>query len=266
MTVDLTVLVPLHNQQDRVPAVVQALGQRQDAFGGIVEVILVDDGSTDLTLARARALLTGRPWLRLLRLDEHAGTSAAIAAGIRAARGAWVALFDADLPYDPDDLSAMWTRARSGEADWIQGRRAAAAPGGGGRRVSRTFERLLLQDRTADPTCALRVFRRAIGLRLPLQYRGLVRFLPVYAARLGYSVVEHDVRWTPREAPADRDGGLERLAEELIDLLAVRWMFARARDADGVELRLPKSITEPGKVREELSGVFPRATASIPPR
>jgi dolichol-phosphate mannosyltransferase len=266
MPVDLSILIPTHNAQASVPEVVLALGRVLADLPGEVEVVLVDDGSTDLTLARARALLTGRPWLRLLRLDEHLGESAAISAGLRAARGAWIALFSADLQYDPHDLAAIWTRARRGEADWFQGRRTNPGEVGLGGRVIRSFERGLLGARGLDPTCALRVFRRDIAVRLPLQYRGLLRFLPVYAARLGYAVAEHDVAW--RRPPASHDPGdaLERFADELLDLLAVRWMLARALDATGVELKLPASITEAGKVREEISVPFPRATASLPPR
>ena len=265
MPIDLTILVPASNAQEVVSPLIQALGNILPQFAASVEVLIVDDASTDLTMARVRALLTGRSWLRLLRVERPEGKGNAISAGIRAANGRWIALLDTDRRYDVSDLLGMWQRARRGEADWFQGRREPPAANRLEDHVTRPLERLLLADRTADPGCGLRMFQASIGPKLPLQYRGLLRFLPVYASRLGYSVAEHPVRWTP-DADARGDlSFLERLWGGLLDLLAVRWMFARVGDPASVELRLPRHFSETS-VREEHAGAPPRATATLPPR
>ncbi len=265
MPIDLTILVPASNAQDVVSPLVQALGNILPRFEATVEVLIVDDASTDLTMARVRGLLTGRSWLRLLRVERPEGKGNAISVGIRAANGRWIALLDSDRRYDVSDLLGMWQRARRGEADWFQGRREPPAAPRWEERLTRPLERLLLTDRTADPGCGLRMFQASVGPKLPLQYRGLLRFLPVYASRLGYSVAEHPVRWTPDAArPADLSR-LERVTGALLDLLAVRWMFARMGDPASVELRLPRQFAD-APVREEHAGAPPRATATLPPR
>lgn len=265
MSVDLSIVIPASNAQDIVGPLIQALGGARAAFEAEVEVLVVDDASADLTLARVRALLTGRPWLRLLRVERPEGKGNAIGVGLKAARGRWVALMDADLGYRVEDLVDMWGRARRGEADWFQGRRDPPHPLAAVDRVARPFERLLLADHTADPGCPVRLFQASIAAKLPLQYRGLLRFLPVYADRLGYVVVEHPVRWTPGPRRPGELGAAERLTGALLDLLAVRWMFARMGDPSSVELRLPRRLSDT-VVREEQSGPPPRATSTLPPR
>ncbi len=265
MTVELSVLVPCFNVQAVIVGLVQALGTALPTFDAAVEVIIVDDGSTDLTLARARGLLTGRPWLRLLRVETREGKGNAISVGLRAARAPWVALVEPDPRYAVDDVVTMWHRARRGEADWFQGRRTPPPTPRADERFTRTIERVLLSDPTTDPGCPIRMFRTSVAAKLPLQYRGLLRFLPVYAARLGYVIAEHPIGWTLGPAPAVEMSPVERTFGALVDVLAVRWMFARVGDPASVELRLPRPTPTP-TAREELAGPPPRATATLPPR
>jgi len=256
---ELSLILFAHDRAEQVAQTVHAVGAARARFAGDIELIVVDDASTDVTLARTRALLTGRPWLRLLRLEHEAGVGGATAAGVHAARGRWIATLDVDSGYSLDDLILLWERARRDDADWVQGRRPTRGTSGA-TRLSSAFERLLLGSAAADPTCTLRVFRAELGRRLPLPWRGVARFLPIYAARLGARVVEMGVQPLARPAPSDVPT-LERLTDELLDLLAVRWMLARGIDVESVELRLPATLAE----EQAADGRAPREPAPTLP-
>ena len=233
MTADLSIVIPARNEAENLPALVAAIEGVLDATGAM-EVIVVDDGSTDATPAVLEDLASGRPWLISLALDRPAGQSAALGAGIRAARGSLVATLDADLQNDPADLARLCAPIRAGNADFAQGvrtprrdsalRRAEAA-------VGRAARRLLLGDRIRDTGCAIRVLSAEVARRLPLEFRGMHRFLPVYARMLGARVIELPVAHRPRRAGRSHYGLFDRATAGFVDALAVAWMIRRYRSA-----------------------------------
>lgn len=111
--------------------------------------------------------------------------------------------------------------------------------------VGRTFRRLGLGDTIRDTGCSLRVFRRPLGLDLPLQYRGMHRFIPVYARMLGYQVIEMPVHHRHRTAGEAKYGMWNRALPGLIDLLAVRWMRSRLRPTACSEITKPSRSSTP---------------------
>jgi glycosyltransferase involved in cell wall biosynthesis len=242
--VSLTVIAPAHDERenlDRLVHEVEAAGRRVvERLGGRFEFIVVDDGSGDGTLERLHELQLGRPWLLALRMADTPpgrghGQSAAFHAGFRVAHGDLIATLDADLQNDPADLPAMLDRMRESGADMIQGDRSANRRDGRIRRigswVGRMARRGLLGDSIRDTGCSLRIMRREIALRLPLEFRGLHRFIPVTARQMGFTVVEMPVNHRPRHAGTSKYGlGVaSRAIPGFIDCLAVRWMRARRR-------------------------------------
>ncbi len=246
----LTFLAPAHNEEANVAALVrevESAGRASTEAGGF-EFVIVDDCSTDATAARVRALMADRPWLRLVSMvrgpatpvGKGNGQSAAFHAGFRAARGEWVAVLDADLQNDPGEIPAMLALARREGADMVQGDRSTARKDNAVRRVGsivgRVFRRWLLGDTIRDTGCSLRLMRREIGVRLPLEFRGMHRFIPVTARHLGYKVVEMPVKHRPRVAGTTKYGqGLARAIPGLVDLLAVRYMRNRRRAVESRE-------------------------------
>ena len=177
------------------------------------------------------------------------GQSAAFHAGFRAARGRLIATLDADLQNDPRDLPAMLDLMRSSGADMVQGDRSHARRDNLVRRmgsvVGRIFRRVLLGDSIRDTGCSLRVMRREIALALPLEFRGMHRFIPVTARHLGFTVVEMPVTHRPRTAGVTKYGlGItKRAIPGLIDLLAVRYMRSRRRPVGHAEVLGPASAS-----------------------
>jgi dolichol-phosphate mannosyltransferase len=232
VTLELSILVPARDEEPNLAALVGEVELLVSA-GLALELLVVDDGSKDGTAAILSELSRTRPWLRPFRLPEPRGQSAALAAAMREATGSFVATLDADLQNDPADLPALLPALRRGEADLVQGvrvdRRDSAF------RMLSSFvgyaaRRAILDDATNDTGCSTRVFTRALGLRLPLAFRGMHRFLPVLARGFGARVLEVPVNHRPRRAGKTKYGAVSRAATGLVDCLAVRWMLKRHAD------------------------------------
>jgi polyisoprenyl-phosphate glycosyltransferase len=117
----LSVVVPCFNEEEVLPLFAQRLRPVLDGLGETYEVLVVDDGSSDLSPAILERERRSWPQLRVVRLRANAGHQAALSAGLTRARGAWVATLDADLQDPPEVLPAMLATARSERADVVYG-------------------------------------------------------------------------------------------------------------------------------------------------
>jgi len=250
---DLSIVAPAHNEAENVEPLIEEIGSVLDGLGIRFEVIIVDDGSTDATGDRLRSLQESRPWLRVLTMCDTPpgsghGQSAAFKAGFAATKGQLIAVLDADLQNDPADLPAMLELMEQSGADMVQGDRSADRRDTVGRRVGswvgRTFRKWMLGDTIRDTGCSLRVMKREVALRMPLEYRGMHRFIPVTARDMGYQVVEMSVHHRPRTAGEAKYGVFDRAIPALFDCFAVRWMRKRRRP---VEVEESSSLNEPSR-------------------
>lgn len=248
--VTLTVVAPAHNEEENIGPLVEQVERALAPLGIAWEFVVVDDGSTDGTREAVRRMMATRPWLRCIAMQRTPpgrgnGQSAAFHAGFRASRGALIAVLDADLQNDPADIPAMLGTLEREGADFVQGDRSHARKDGFvrrvGSRVGRAFRRMLLGDTIRDTGCSLRVFRREIGLALPLEFRGMHRFIPATARHMGFKVVEMRVNHRPRVAGTTKYGMgiVQRALPGLMDCLAVRWMRKRRRPVEAAEVPAP---------------------------
>lgn len=251
----LSIVAPAHNEEGNIDRLVEEVGRAAAAAAkalggdeGAFEFVIVDDGSTDGTRARISALMPGRPWLRCVAMTNTPpgkgnGQSAAFHAGFRAAKGAWIGVLDADLQNDPADYVAMAELLKRENADLVQGDRSRNRNDNVVRRVGsvvgRRFRGWILGDSIRDTGCSLRLMRREIAVRLPLEFRGIHRFIPVSARHMGYKVVEMPVSHRPRTAGETKYGMgvLTRAIPGLVDCFAVRWMSKRRRPVTSQEVR-----------------------------
>ncbi|MFW5681640.1 MAG: glycosyltransferase family 2 protein [Phycisphaeraceae bacterium] len=236
LSVELSIVIPALNEQDNVEPLVEQVESAVRDAGIDAELIVVDDGSDDLTLSRLKELAADRPWLVPLHRDKPQGQSSAMHAGIAAARGRYVATLDADLQNDPGELPAMLELLQRENADMVQGDRSADRQDTFVRRwgsvVGRKTRLWLLGDPVRDTGCSARVVKAEYAKRLPLQYKGMHRFIPCYVAALGGVVIEMPVRHRPRHSGTTKYGMglLSRGPAGLVDCFAVRWMRKRLRD------------------------------------
>jgi dolichol-phosphate mannosyltransferase len=114
MTPELSIVIPVYNEEDVLPLLAQRLRPVADQLGTAYEVITVDDGSSDQTPIVLQRLHREWPQLRIVRLRANAGHQAAISAGLASARGAFVVTLDADLQDPPEVIPEMLQAARQG--------------------------------------------------------------------------------------------------------------------------------------------------------
>lgn len=243
----VSVVAPAHNEEENIDRLVQEVHDALAPRGISFEFIVVDDGSTDSTRTRVQALMKDRPWLRCVAMTRTPpgkgnGQSAAFHAGFRATRGEFVAVLDADLQNDPAEIPLMLDLLVAQRADMVQGDRSHARQDNAIRKfgswVGRVFRKMLLGDTIRDTGCSLRLMKREIAVQLPLEFRGMHRFIPVTARHLGYTVIEMPVKHRPRVAgvPKYGLGIMQRAIPGLIDCFAVRYMRNRRRPVSGVEV------------------------------
>jgi glycosyltransferase involved in cell wall biosynthesis len=231
----LSVVVPARNEAAGLPQlldeVVRALRPLRDGGGphwlAGFEIVVVDDGSTDPTPEVLRGLAADYPELRGVVLGAGAGQSSATVAGIRAARGDWIATLDADLQNDPADLVRLWEALPGHDAalGWRVERRDAWSR----RIISRWANRLrngLLGQSIRDTGCSVRIFPRAVALRLPL-FRGVHRFFGPLLLREGCRLVQVPVGHRPRPHGRSHYNLWNRSLQVVVDLLGVAWLLRR---------------------------------------
>ncbi|MFQ6170332.1 glycosyltransferase family 2 protein [Oryzobacter sp. R7] len=119
--VDLTVVIPMYEEEEVLPLLVERLRPVADSWGVTYEVLCVDDGSTDATPVILQRLRREWPQVRVVRLRANAGHQAAISAGLARARGRWVVTIDADLQDPPEVIGEMLAVARGQRVDVVYG-------------------------------------------------------------------------------------------------------------------------------------------------
>lgn len=231
----LTVVVPAKDEAESLPQLVEEIARALRSLcdhdnprrvAGF-EIIIVDDASTDPTRAVLRALAGAYPELRGLVLAEGVGQSSAILAGIRAARGDWIATLDGDLQNDPADLVRLWEALPGHDA--ALGWRVERHDVWSKRVISRWANRVrngLLGQSIRDTGCSVRIFPRAVALRLPA-FRGVHRFLGPLLLREGCRLVQVPVGHRPRPHGRSHYNLWNRSIQVVVDLLGVAWLLRR---------------------------------------
>jgi dolichol-phosphate mannosyltransferase len=225
----VSVVSPAHNEAENLHALVAEVAEAIAPLGRPWEMIVADDGSTDDSAAILRRLMDGQSALRVLRLRARSGQTAALEAGMRAARGRFIATLDADLQNDPREIPRLLALVASGECDFANGWRKERRDPWLRRlstRIANSVRNRLTHEQIHDSACGLKVFRREVAESLRL-FNGLHRFLPTLARMNGFRVVEVPVRHRPRVAGTAKYGVWNRAFKALRDCLAVRWMQRR---------------------------------------
>ncbi|MGE0715587.1 MAG: glycosyltransferase family 2 protein [Alphaproteobacteria bacterium] len=229
---DLAVVIPVRNEAENIAPLVAEIGA---ALDGVVayEIVYVDDGSSDDTVARVRALQPATPALRLVRHRSSCGQSAAVRSGVKAARAPWIATLDGDGQNDPADIPRLWAMATGAPAalGLVAGMRARRKDTWSKRWASRLANGIrarLLGDATPDTGCGLKLFRRDEFLDLP-GFDHMHRFLPALFIRRGQQVVSVPVNHRPRTRGRSNYGNLDRLLVSIGDLVGVIWLMRRGK-------------------------------------
>ena len=218
---EVSIVVPFYNEADCIEFVLQEIRDCQPH----AELIAIDDGSRDETWEKMCAIEGVTP----LRLTENRGQSAAVYAGLRAARGAICVLLDGDGQNDPADIEKLVSAVRSGDCDVACGRRAQRKDTWSKRTASRVANRVrrtFIHDGISDTGCSLKAFRKeCIDLLVP--FNGMHRFLPAIFTQAGLRLAEIDVNHRVRKAGDSKYTNWDRAIRGLYDLVGVCWLLKR---------------------------------------
>jgi glycosyltransferase involved in cell wall biosynthesis len=224
----LSLVIPCYNEQENVPELLRRVGAALEQTGNSFEVLIIDDGSKDRTpelLAEGKAKY---PWLRVIRMKQNRGQSAAFEAGFAAARGELIATIDADLQNDPEEIPRLLPMM--GDFDMITGWRKERQDTNFRRWQSKKANQIrnwISQETVNDSASSLKIYRaRAIqGLKL---FNGAHRFFPTLVKMRGYTCLEVPVKHSARFAGTAKYGFRNRALRAFIDLIGIRWMKSRA--------------------------------------
>ena len=223
--------MPVRNEAGNISPLVAEI--RAALAGRPYEIVYVDDGSTDASWAELGAEAAAGD-LRALHHAASCGQSAAIATGVQAARGTWIATLDGDGQNDPADIPALLARAEAaGPMTLIAGHRVTRKDTGVKRFSSRFANGLrarLLHDATPDTGCGLKVFSRALFMDFP-RFDHMHRYLPALAIRAGARVESVPVNHRPRTRGKSNYGVFDRAWVGIFDLIGVSWLMQRGRRA-----------------------------------
>jgi glycosyltransferase involved in cell wall biosynthesis len=230
MTPDLSIIVPLYNEEDNVRPLVEAIAAALAPLPLAIELLLVDDGSRDATFARALELpRDGKPALRLLKLRRNYGQTAAMAAGIEHARGRVLVTLDGDLQNDPRDIPRFLAEIDKG-FDLVVGWRKARKDHWSRVLPSRIANRLIgwiTGVPIKDNGCSLKAYRADLIKAIPL-YAEMHRFIPAMASLAGARISELEVRHHPRRFGRSKYG-FSRIYKVLVDLVVIATILDFAR-------------------------------------
>jgi glycosyltransferase involved in cell wall biosynthesis len=226
---DLSIVVPVYNEEQNVPLLYPAVIEALKELALRWEMILVDDGSRDNSLAELEKLAACDPeHIRVVELRRNFGQTTAIAAGIDHSCGEVVVLMDADLQNDPADIPMMMEKIAEGYdvvSGWRVNRQDTLS-----RRLPSELANGLISWVTGvhlhDYGCTLKAYRREVltGFRL---YGEMNRFIPVYADSVGARILEVKVHHHPR-LYGKAKYGLERTLKVVLDLFTVKFLTGYA--------------------------------------
>jgi glycosyltransferase involved in cell wall biosynthesis len=227
---DLSIVAPVYNELDSLEPLVAEIRQRLASSGLRLEILLINDGSTDGSAEKIAELARSAGIVRGLHFKENHGQTAAFDAGFKAARGRWVVTIDSDLQNDPADIPQLLAALTDAHAavgyrvrrvdNWL--RRVSS-------QIANAVRNRLSGDDIIDTGCTLKAFRRDCLAELKL-FTGLHRFLPTLLRLEGFSVVQIPVNHRPRRYGKTKYGVWNRVFRALADLLAVCWMKRRRLD------------------------------------
>lgn len=213
----ISVVITVYNEEDNIQPLLEATYSALSQID--YEVILIEDGSTDSTVAEVKKYANSRT--KLIIFNRNHGQTTALAAGIDMAIGEYICTMDGDLQNDPTDIPVMLQKAIDEEWDVVAGRRANRKDGFVLRKIPSKIANWVIRNTTKvhlkDYGCTLRVYKAEIAQGMGL-YGELHRFIPVLAKQQGARMTEMDVKHHAR-IHGQSKYGLSRTFKVMSDLI-----------------------------------------------
>src|SRR5438874_1069816 len=222
---DISVFLPVFDEEPNLRPLHEKLDKDLKHLGRTAEIIYVDDGSKDGSLSVLRELAATDPRVRVVSLKRNYGQTAAMAAGIDAARGRVLIPMDADLQNDPADIARLLDKLDEGY-DVVSGWRKDRKD----KLITRKIPSMLANRLISwiggvplhDYGCSLKAYRRE-SLEDVRLYGEMHRFIPIYASWAGARVAEIPVEHHARTMGKSKYG-LSRTLKVVFDLMTIKFM------------------------------------------
>ena len=220
---DLSIVIPFFNEEENVERMYDSIVDVVDHLALNIEMIFVDDGSTDGTFAKATSLAARDDRLRVIKFRRNYGQTPAMAAGIDHARGIVIITMDGDLQNDPRDIEKLLDKINEGY-DIVVGWRHNRQDKWLTRKLPSIVANRIIGKVTGVPIkdngCSLKAYRASVIQSIPL-YAEMHRCIPAMASIAGARIAEVKVRHHAR-AYGESKYGLSRIYKVLLDLLSIK--------------------------------------------
>jgi len=224
---DISIVIPVYNEDESLPELCSWIEKVMHENGFSYEVILVDDGSTDLSWEVITDLRKANPCIKGIRFQRNYGKSAALNEGFKAAQGDVVITMDADMQDSPDEIPALRKMILEDRYDMVSGwKKVRHDP------ISKTLPSKFFNWTTArvskiplhDFNCGLKAYRNKVVKSIEV-YGEMHRYIPVIAKWSGFRKIgEKVVQHRARKYGYTKFGGLGRGLKGLLDLTSITFV------------------------------------------
>ncbi|MGA7279679.1 MAG: glycosyltransferase family 2 protein [Desulfocapsaceae bacterium] len=225
----LSVVIPAYNEEENINYLYDELSGVLAALQQPYEIIFVDDGSSDKTLAVLRSIQQKDAEVGVIRFRRNFGQTAAISAGFDFASGDVIVTMDGDLQNDPHDIPRFIEKIEEGY-DVVTGWRYDRKDAFINRRLPSIIANKIISWTTGvalhDYGCTLKAFRREVIKNIRL-YGEMHRFIPAIASGMGISFTEIKVNHRPRQYGTSKYG-ISRTLRVVLDLITVKFLLSYA--------------------------------------
>jgi glycosyltransferase involved in cell wall biosynthesis len=222
---ELSLFLPVLDEEENLRPMHAKIAAALDQLGKTAEVIFVDDGSTDKSLSILKEIAAQDPRVRVISLRRNYGQTAAMSAGIDAAKGDILIPMDADLQNDPADIARLLQKLDEGY-DVVSGWRKNRQDKLISRKIPSQIANRIISWIGGVPLhdygCSLKAYRRDVIQDVKL-YGEMHRFIPIYAAWAGARVTEIPVDHHARTMGKSKYG-ISRTIKVIFDLMTIKFM------------------------------------------
>lgn len=224
--ISVSFIIPVYNEVDNVLPLVKEVTETGERLRRSFEIVIIDDGSTDGTVAKLRQLTLTHKQLQIVCLKRNFGQTAATAAGFAHARGKYFVTLDGDLQNDPSNVPELIDMMEAEDLDIISGWRKNRQDKALTRKLPSMIANWIIGESTGvkihDNGCSLKVYRSEVARGVPL-YGEMHRFIPALASIEGAVIKEVPVAHRPRVAGVSKYN-LSRTFKVILDLMTVLFM------------------------------------------
>jgi len=223
----LTLIVPVFNESENLEKLKEELVKFLGQFAMQTTIPFVDDGSSDDSLSKIKAITSEDERFDFISLKKNSGLSTALKAGIDYAKTDLIGYMDADMQTTPMDFSLflpfidefdMINGVRTGRKDSIIKKLSSL--------IANQFRRAVIKDGIEDTCCPLKIMHADVAKKMPF-FKGMHRFMPALCQLQGGKVKQIPVKHFPRYAGRAKYNLLNRLTGPFFDTMAFAWMRKR---------------------------------------